>query len=103
MTPRTGGRPESPLRIRSSTSALLLTLQLRIMTVAPAFLSAAISCAAVPPSVPLRERSTRCLAPFCTIHSAILRPRPPVPPIRMYVPSSRRSCTSFLIRGALYS
>jgi hypothetical protein len=99
--PRTGGRSANPPEMSWSTEARSATSQLRTTILAPQLLRPSIWSFALPFSPPLRERRTIFFAPFDTIHLVMLRPRPPVPPIRMYVASSRSKAICFAIRGAL--
>ena len=67
----------------ASTSALFTTLQGRTTTFAPTAASSSTSSFTLPVTDPFRETRATFLAPLATIHRAMLRPRPPVPPTRM--------------------
>ncbi|KAL2149218.1 hypothetical protein VTH82DRAFT_8566 [Thermothelomyces myriococcoides] len=72
----------NPELINSSTSALFTTLQRRTIIFAPTVATSSASSLTRPDMEPLLETSTMVLAPLATIQRAMLRPRPPVPPIR---------------------
>ena len=102
-TPRTGGRSLRPVEMSWSTAVRSTTSQLRTTMFAPSLLRLSICARALPRSSPLRESRTIFFAPLEIIHDAMLRPRPPVPPIKMYVESSRNNALRFLSRGAYES
>lgn len=88
MTPATLGKPCSSQPLSAATSAFSsLTSHARAAARTPELFSSWSSSFAVSLAPPERDRNTRLRAPCFAIQRAILRPRPPRPPLRMYVAS----------------